>query len=1644
MRKVFSKRRAVILCFILMILIVGITIFPQSSAVAGETVNDERSGVSLRENVDFAYIENEKEMLNFANTFNDANYGDTIFDIQRVIPIEYLRHKGENAVYKYFGEEYGFLVVHTTHVVPPNNKKLNYIHIFIVNFKWEYLYNQQSLTIKPLITGDLEYEIGDNGAEVWKKSKAEYNYYHGNNVTTYRFNMDFHLTNVGFGAQLLNENELNYGDSGYNKQRDNGLIILQTRLNYSGIKKKSNDEGWFELTKFSAHQLIGALPIMGDIFDFFEAGMDFANVLETFSQNSEQIECNNEKDIFTEKSKEMQMTDNSLPSYTRAVYISPKEEIFVDKDGYAQCITLLNDTDRRSRLIQQVEFEIVSTVNGTNLTYYSDKNENGEDVRFRVTNNKILFDTEDSIVHECYSDIPIYLLPNGDMSIDAIARRSGQHSFEIKRSGKYDLGLINLDNGRGVPITRNADNRFVAELNAGEHYRVKISQEGLRTTNNTSLRIELVASELLTDREDTFNVEAYKTKNYFISSEKTANYVIRLATSGATVLKVWKYGETENRIDTNRKTAEILIEGGSSYFVSIVNQSGGSINGSVRISAGNSLTSDSQEQITLEGYETKYYGFKPKLSGEYTFTVANGDVEIKVFDKSAKEYKNLEFLSSENYFISVRNTKNVVKTAKLNIYFGSGDVGFGNNTVTSKYVKFIPKATESYRISVGNGAIVIYDSSFNELYSNIASSVVNLREGNTYYFKVSNMPCNINITLDSTQVDKFNEEIAKTADTYGNAYYTLDISIGDNYRLVSNGTIYLFDNNINLQQSGNSSIERKLAVGKYIVKIAVGKNANSKLTVLFMPGGIEVGSSLNVTKTGESYFRFVPLYTEKYKFYIRGNNNNTHTGQIILYDSNLKERSRSSSAKYVDLTADLSANTVYYLKLVLNNMSNQSIIFNAIYMSGNHINDSEQMELFDGQAAKRVEMNQGKKVALKFVPKKSTAYNLYIEQEIDDNYSVELFDGTSYVAKLTPTIMRDGRIHKYSYSLDSGKEYYFIVTGESVYNMDTVYFQITERYDSIKLIAYSGNDTADRVEDSGIVIPTMRYSISLVSGLNVIDVDFSKISVKKGSQYIEFYGSSFVVKSSAIDQQIEFMLEYYYVTYFLNLNVKVVFETDAYNIDLETYETHDLIPRFTARLNSQYKLTAITADFMFRFFNNNNIEINNAPIKNVALNGKQIYASYDYKTYSYERLKRMSVGITLKGNGYEYVLRETFNFYLCESNVTMSNFNNAEKTQFMYVDATADEASSRFGPSYTINVPSIVKVIVINGNRDRSYDVSISAGGTKLLICRNLNAIVHAGGTYVRFEGGRSVLRSYGDIYVTGYNEHNNGLIYGSDYSVIVKEGTLKIGDIGKIIDGDGFKGNCIWADNLALIGKVEIRAGAPLLKISDLWRSNRGSDAIYVTNFIYIDCTGIIVGGQGKAGTDGSTGKRGADGKNGPSGSIFKPVNGDDGKSGWTGGSGGDGGDGGYAIYVYSGKRFSCDTTDLRLIGGAGGKGGTGGTGGAGGNGHDDDNADPFTGAGDPGKGGSGGTGGRGGKGGNGQFAVNVDSSLGIRGVGGAGGDGGTGGRGGNGGDAGATGKDGAKGIGGAGGAGGQGGIGSTNGRTGAVGNRGSNGSGS
>lgn len=63
---------------------------------------------------------------------------------------------------------------------------------------------------------------------------------------------------------------------------------------------------------------------------------------------------------------------------------------FIDVGGYAECVTLLNDTNYRSRLLEQIRFDIVSVEAGR-VSYYNDNYENGNRKPFLTTYSKSLF-----------------------------------------------------------------------------------------------------------------------------------------------------------------------------------------------------------------------------------------------------------------------------------------------------------------------------------------------------------------------------------------------------------------------------------------------------------------------------------------------------------------------------------------------------------------------------------------------------------------------------------------------------------------------------------------------------------------------------------------------------------------------------------------------------------------------------------------------------------------------------------------------------------------------------------------------------------------------------------------------------------------------------------------------------------------------------------------------------------------------------------------------------------------------------------------------------------------------------------------------------------------------------------------------------
>ncbi len=487
-----------------------------------------------------------KNIFDFASELNSAKYGAPIRDLPNVIPIEYLRLNGEPVEYKYIGEEYGFLIEHSYHNVPPNDGEIAFLHIFIFDFKWSFDGNRQIMRVTPLVSENFKYGLDADGVETWYKSDAKYTYQQGGTANVLYFDKDFQLGNVGFSTLLLNENAVNYGERGYSKQKDEGLIIQQTLFNFEGVKQVSGT-GLKELTKFSLNQILGRIPIIDDAWGILTTAMDLYGIIDGFVAKTEDIDFTTPEDkfIFTEASRARQEADDAYETFTRASSINPANDIYIDVGGYAECVTLLNDTNYRSRLLEQIRFDIVSVEAGR-VSYYNDNYENGNRKPFLTTYSKSLFSeaapvTEmDNKPMETSADI--YLLENGNQKFSYTPYASG--NYQIYDTNKV-LNIKVMDQS-GSTLWTGTGNASV-QLSKGKKYTIIVSgQNAVRSSlhikftpiafNNGTKNITLNGGEAIYFSVDLNN------RNYLVDTFDKNFEVNLYGDSFDNLLEVYKNG----------------------------------------------------------------------------------------------------------------------------------------------------------------------------------------------------------------------------------------------------------------------------------------------------------------------------------------------------------------------------------------------------------------------------------------------------------------------------------------------------------------------------------------------------------------------------------------------------------------------------------------------------------------------------------------------------------------------------------------------------------------------------------------------------------------------------------------------------------------------------------------------------------------------------------------------------------------------------------------------------------------------------------------------------------------------------------------------------------------------------------------------
>lgn len=356
----------------------------------------------------------------FAQTVLAADDTTDLSDLTKVIPAEYLRTAGEERHYFYNGEDYGFYVRHRA-VLPYNMggaapPPVYVLDIMLIDFVYivDNFLAEFKLKVEPLFSETFLY-ADNGGVETWTRITGAYNLgsVHGSPDIYQDYRAKMRIANPRFAAFVLNENEKNVGDAGYDGAKDSGLSILQSRINYSGSKLVTHVDA-APLVDYGVNLLIGkafgalGLGVFTDVLSLLEA---CSNV---FTAEIVQEECNNEKNI-------LQNPPGSTADFskTRSLMVKPADQLaFLPGESYAEHIIILSDADKRTRVLQYCFFDIMWASNpAAEGQYLNEVDEFGERIPFMCQKQGTYFDSATAVTAvSAGTVIPYHLLINGNQT----------------------------------------------------------------------------------------------------------------------------------------------------------------------------------------------------------------------------------------------------------------------------------------------------------------------------------------------------------------------------------------------------------------------------------------------------------------------------------------------------------------------------------------------------------------------------------------------------------------------------------------------------------------------------------------------------------------------------------------------------------------------------------------------------------------------------------------------------------------------------------------------------------------------------------------------------------------------------------------------------------------------------------------------------------------------------------------------------------------------------------------------------------------------------------------------------------------------------------------------------------------------------
>lgn len=1529
---------------------------------------------------------------------------DTTYDcseITQVIPKQYMESTEENATYHYNGKEYGFYMV----------KENEYFDLLLIDFIYEFDDVNHSdleykIRIEPILQQSFIRESSADGGYTFKKADEErYTYY---------------VANPRFLSVLENENALNYGDEGYDKKKDTGLIIQQSRTNYGQISYKTEEDLLEYTDNFIGEK---GLDIFVDIANKFTGNVagiikDMYDYASGFEEECKEItvQANNEANIFSEQSRQAQYDDPDLDGYSRVAGFNPKSELILSDagDSYAEFITMLNDTNSRSRLTHICDFDIVRRKGGwSSMQYVTGTKEDGS---FSFNKERVLFDNR-SITEldnqKNTQETRAYFLSNGNHIYKYMPLFTS--TYVISTSQTLDSIIVKENGTVKDCVQKINDQTFEISMIKGHTYEITLYRAEPAFFDITfSVKMEEITAfgDQIIQTLEVNGILVFKYRPDF---------------DGAIDITYDKYKYTAYVYKNDNVTSEslydtengknFLVKKDNVYYIQIINQTAGQLSSSTLTfnKVAEVFYNNTSESYMINNQRTVL--FNAPVEGYYNVSVASDFTHSADVEKDNGKYY---FPQGEHYItISGLGTTNInVSFATQSIQMSAGTISVVGN---AKYVflEFSPVMNGRYILNLPQNVQVA------DLFCE--DTVVEITEGQTtfdllkdkkYYFAIyteqTTLPALFAVDVDISTIDEefsIGENITSVVlqeefSSSGEVYFKVSVTENNYYSIVGADAYTIY--NVQLLEIANDSV---LAVGIYYIKVsaAIGTQISMHADGALM----QINATVVINHT--QIFKYNDLTVgNEYFIKIDTINNSTLNIAVEVKDASGQLITIVENSEITGMYSFIATNDSVFVKVALSNINGQAAIYK--------LSDNNTSSIIQNISCWNIyEFNNGINGVYVSIPEGE--YTLRFNKLIGTNVFVYKYVAGEFM--LVEDVSSSESLTHYDYTVSNESKTVYMIQSD----VETINLFLTAAEGSVSYII---------LPEASIPYSVIDEVVYLMDGLKYRFVVYAKNNADNSLTLLEMLTDSIRVKDISDGSNVLTADE---DGYDITLYDSIYVEFDFWNLDDASATLYKMQPSIAMGFNVNG--TEFLLSLQGTSFNSEYYEFDSITVQIGGTNYAGIWFEEDFSVttetgmvdlseYMLSQYLECSITYSYKYGEKQYTIQK--NIVSPIQQRLLSNTTETFQQEFIYIDATGLGAYISYNK--TIYIPASVQMVSFVGESTtlvEALSIIIEERSSSLLI--NFYNFVYTFKTsegiyynknqniYLNITGVCSITPSESTI--DGYAGISVPYLY------IEGSGSLTVVGMDKgqhLYNADGLKGSAGINSSMISIrvtdlivtggagekgGEAEGYAYAESLDGAHGNFGGEGGVAIYTYRLMgYSSCKTLTL-----------TGGRGGDGSDGVDGGDSSTTH----IGGGIGGYGGNGGSGGAAYNIIDGNNAMsiASVTQTIFAQGRQGNGGNGGNGGDGGRG--------ATKGGKGGNGGDGYIGGIGGNGGNGGMGTTDSGSNTSATNGGDGGNGGLGGRNadgtytrpGNGGDGGNGGLPGAVGHGKNGGRGGDGYIG-------------------